>query len=104
MINEKFSNLFGCPVRKEDSKAEQIHYDIGASAQLVLEETLLKMTNHVYEKTKKKNLCLGGGVALNGVANYRILKEDETRDLPVFGNKYWYGYGATYYLNVYFRF
>ena len=75
MINRKFEELFSCPVRKEDSKAEQIHYDIGASAQLVLEEILLKMVRHIHEKTGQKNLCLGGGVALNGVANYKILKE-----------------------------
>ena len=75
MTNDKFAELFGIEPRKEDSKIEQIHYDIGASAQLVLEETLLKMSNYVYKKTKEKNLCLGGGVALNGVANYRILKE-----------------------------
>ena len=75
MTNKNFSDLFGIPPRNHDSKTEQIHYDIGASAQLVLEEILLKMVNHVYEKTKTNNLCLGGGVALNGVANYRILKE-----------------------------
>jgi len=75
MTSKKFEELFGIPVRKKDSKIEQIHYDIGASAQLVLEEILLKMVNHVHKKTSKKNLCLGGGVALNGVANYRILKE-----------------------------
>ena len=75
MINKKFEELFGIPTRKEDSKISQIHYDIGASVQLVLEETLLKMVNHVHKKTGQKNLCLGGGVALNGVANYRILKE-----------------------------
>jgi len=75
MINKKFEELFNCPVRKEDSKFEQIHFDIGASAQKVLEEILLKMVNHVYKNTNKKNLCLGGGVALNGVANTRILKE-----------------------------
>jgi len=75
MINGKFEKLFGVPRRSEDSKTEQIHLDIGASAQLVLEETLLKMANHVYEKTRLKNLCIGGGVALNGVANYRLLKE-----------------------------
>ena len=75
MINKKFENLFGIPVRREDSDIESIHFDIGASAQLVLEEILLKMVNFVYNKTNKKNLCLGGGVALNGVANYRILKE-----------------------------
>ena len=75
MVNGKFEKLFGVPRRTEDSKAEQIHLDIGASAQLVLEEILLKMARHVYEKTNLKNLCLGGGVALNGVANYRLLKE-----------------------------
>ena len=75
MVNEKFQELFGIPRRTEDTKTEQIHLDIGASAQLVLEEVLLKMVNHLYEKTKLSNLCLGGGVALNGVANYRILKE-----------------------------
>jgi len=75
MVNEKFQKLFGIPRRSEDIKTEQIHYDIGASAQKVLEEILLKMANHVYEKTNQKNLCLGGGVALNGVANYRLLKE-----------------------------
>jgi len=75
MINRKFEELFGVPRRTEDSKTEQIHLDIGASAQLVLEEILLKMARHVHERTGLKNLCLGGGVALNGVANYRILKE-----------------------------
>jgi len=75
MINSKFEELFGVTSRKEDSKIEQIHYDIGSSAQLVLEEILLRMVKNVYEKTKQKNLCLGGGVALNGVANSRILKE-----------------------------
>ena len=75
MTNQKFSDLFGIPSRKEDSKAEQIHYDIAASAQLVLEKILLNMTNHVHEKTGMKNLCLGGGVALNGVENYKILKD-----------------------------
>lgn len=75
MTNERFSELFGIKPRKENEKTEQIHYDIGASCQKVLEEILLKMVNHVYKKTKMKNLCLGGGVALNGVANHRILKE-----------------------------
>ena len=75
MTNDLFAKLFGISPRKKDEKAEQIHFDIGASAQKVLEDILLKMVNHVYEKFKMKNLCLGGGVALNGVANYRILKE-----------------------------
>jgi len=83
MTNDKFSELFGIPVRKEDSKAEQIHYDIAASAQKVLEEILLKMVNHVHEKTRQKNLCLGGGVALNGVANSRILNEGPFENIHI---------------------
>ena len=83
MTNQNFSDLFGIPRREEEAKAEQIHYDIAASAQLVLEEILLKMVNHIHQKTKMKNLCLGGGVALNGVANYRILKEGPFENLHI---------------------
>ena len=83
MTNQNFSDLFGIPSRKHDEKAEQIHYDIGASAQSVLEDILLKMVNHVHSKTKMKNLCLGGGVALNGVANYRILKDGPFENLHI---------------------
>jgi len=75
MTNKKFAKLFELNPRKKNEKTEQIHYDIGASVQKVLEEILLKMVRHVNEKTRSKNLCFGGGVALNGVANYRILKE-----------------------------
>ena len=83
MTNQNFSEIFGISPRKHDEKAEQVHYDIGASAQLVLEDILLKMVNHVHKKTKIKNLCLGGGVALNGVANYRILKEGPFENLHI---------------------
>lgn len=83
MTTRKFSELFGMPRRKEDSKIEQIHLDIGASAQLVLEEVLLKMVNYVHKKTKMKNLCFGGGVALNGVANYRLLKEGPFENIHI---------------------
>ena len=83
MTNQNFSNLFGISPRQNGEKMEQIHFDIGASAQLVLEEILLKMVNHVYEKTKMKNLCFGGGVALNGVANNRILKESQFENLHI---------------------
>ena len=83
MTNQNFSDLFGIPRREEKMKAEQVHYDIAASAQLVLEEILLKMVNYVHKKTKMKNLCFGGGVALNGVANYRILKEGPFENLHI---------------------
>jgi len=83
MTNQNFSDLFGISPRKEDSNAEQIHYDIAASAQLVLEDILLRMVNHVYKKTSMKNLCLSGGVALNGVANYKILNDGPFENLHV---------------------
>jgi carbamoyltransferase len=83
MTNDRFAKLFGISPRKKDEKAEQIHFDIGASAQKILEDVLLKMVNHVYEKFKMKNLCLGGGVALNGVANYRILKESSFDNIHI---------------------
>ena len=75
MTNKKFSELFGVLPRKKDEKIEQIHFDLGASIQKVLEEIILKMAKHIHEKTGMKNLCYGGGVALNGVANYRLLQE-----------------------------
>lgn len=75
MTNDNFAELFGTKVRNENSNIEQIHYDIGASAQLVLEEILLKMSFHIHKETKQNNLCIAGGVALNGVANSRLLKE-----------------------------
>ena len=83
MTNKKFSKLFGIERRMEHDEMNQIHYDIGASAQKVLEEILLKMTNFLYEKTNMKNLCLGGGVALNGVANYRLQKESSFDNIHV---------------------
>ena len=75
MTNKKFSDLFGISPKTKNEKTLQIHFDIGASAQKVLEDIILKMVNHIYNKIKMKNLCFGGGVALNGVANYKILKE-----------------------------
>ena len=76
MTNKKFSNLFGQPVRdpKKD-KLTQFHMDIAASVQAVTEEIILRLTKSAAEQFKIKNLCLAGGVALNCVANGKILKE-----------------------------
>ena len=75
MTSKKFSKLFGIEPKTKNEKTLQIHFDIGASAQKVLEDVIMKMVNHIHAKTKMKNICVGGGVALNGVANYKILKE-----------------------------
>jgi carbamoyltransferase len=76
MTNKKFSKLFGKPRR--DSKKDLItkfHMDIAASIQAVTEEIVIKITRNIAEKYNIKNLCLAGGVALNCVANGKILKE-----------------------------
>jgi carbamoyltransferase len=76
MTNDKFDNLFGQKVR--DSKREkltQFHMDIAASIQKVTEDIMIKITKSLKEEFKINNLCLAGGVALNCVANGKILKE-----------------------------
>ena len=83
MTSKKFSKLFGIEPKTKDEKTLQIHFDIGASAQKVLEDIILKMVNHIYSKTKMKNLCIGGGVALNGVANYKIFKESQFENIHI---------------------
>ncbi len=76
MTNNKFSNLFGQPVR--DPKKDLLtnfHMDIASSIQAVTEEVVLRLTRNISKEYKIKNLCLAGGVALNCVANGKILKE-----------------------------
>ena len=76
MTNKKFSDLFGQPVRNpKKDKLTQFHMDIAASVQAVTEEIILRLTKSAAEQFKIKNLCLAGGVALNCVANGKILKE-----------------------------
>ncbi|MBK7378928.1 MAG: carbamoyltransferase [Ignavibacteriales bacterium] len=75
MTNEKFNNLFGGPPREPETNLTQKEMDIARSLQEVTEEIVLKLGNHVYEETGLKNLCLAGGVALNCVANGRLLCE-----------------------------
>ena len=76
MTNDKFSELFGQPVRnpKKDLLTE-FHMNIAASIQSVTEEVVLRITRNIISEYKIKNLCLAGGVALNCVANGKILKE-----------------------------
>ncbi len=76
MTNKKFSDLFDYPVRdpKKDL-LEDFHMDIASSIQAVTEEIVLRLTKNISKDFKIKNLCLAGGVALNCVANGKILKE-----------------------------
>ncbi len=75
MTNEKFNKLFGGPPREPETNLTQKEMDIARSLQEVTEEIVLKLGNHVYKETGLKNLCLAGGVALNCVANGRLLRE-----------------------------
>ncbi|HJP19025.1 MAG TPA: carbamoyltransferase C-terminal domain-containing protein, partial [Nitrospinota bacterium] len=75
MTNQRFSQLFGGSPRKSETPVTKREMDIAASIQEITEEIVLKMANHVYKETKLKNLCLAGGVALNCVANGRVLRE-----------------------------
>ena len=76
MTNEKFNNLFGQKPRNPNKeKIGQFHMDIASSIQKVTEEIMIKLTKSIREEYNIKNLCLAGGVALNCVANGRILKE-----------------------------
>ncbi len=76
MTNKKFENLFGQPARKkEDELLTEFHMDIASSVQAVTEEIVLRLTQDIATEYKVKNLCMAGGVALNCVANGKILKE-----------------------------
>jgi carbamoyltransferase len=74
MTNERFGALFGQPARRAHEPLTQLHMDIAASIQSVLEEAVLRMTRALAKSTGAKNLCLAGGVALNCVANGKVLR------------------------------
>jgi len=83
MTNEKFHRLFGVPPRKPESKLTQKHMDIACSIQEVTEEVVLRMGRHIHKETGQKYLCLAGGVALNCVANGKLLREGLYNDIWV---------------------
>jgi carbamoyltransferase len=75
MTSDKLHRLFGGPPRKPESELTQREMDLAASLQDVTEQVMLRTARHVRRETGMKNLCLAGGVALNCVANGRILRE-----------------------------
>jgi carbamoyltransferase len=81
MTSQKFHQLFGQPPRRAETELNQFYMDVAASVQLVTEELMLAMARHARELTGKDKLCLAGGVALNCVANGRILREGPFKDL-----------------------
>ncbi len=84
MTNDKFAGLFGEPVRRaEDDLLTQFHMDMAASIQAVTEEVVLNLTRALAEEFRIPNLCMAGGVALNCVANGKILRDGAFRDIWV---------------------
>ena len=83
MYTDALPELFGEPPREKESQITSFHKDVARSLQLVLEETLVEKAKYLYEKTGSENLCMAGGVALNCVANARILNESPFRRLFV---------------------
>ncbi|HOK77250.1 MAG TPA: carbamoyltransferase [Verrucomicrobiota bacterium] len=81
MTNDRFHKLFGGPPRRPESMLEQRHMDIAASIQKLTEEVLLRMARMVHAETRMSNLVLAGGVALNCVANGRLLREGPFENL-----------------------
>ena len=73
MTNERFDELFGQPPRDSEESLEQFHMDVAASIQEVTEDIVLKLTRAIATETGQRNLCLAGGVALNCVANGKVL-------------------------------
>ncbi len=75
MTNEKFNGLMGGKPRKPESPLTQKEMDLASSIQAVTEEIVIKLARHIQQTTGEKNLCLAGGVALNCVANGKLLRE-----------------------------
>lgn len=75
MTNAKFDQLFGGPPRKPEDRLDQRHMDLAASVQAVTEEVMLRLSRSLAKETGMRNLCLAGGVALNCVANGKILRD-----------------------------
>jgi carbamoyltransferase len=83
MTNDRFAKLFGHPVRDMEGKMEQFHWDMAASIQKVTEEIVLRMVRDLHARTGMRKLCMAGGVALNCVANGRIVREGPFEELWV---------------------
>jgi carbamoyltransferase len=75
MTNNRFAELFGQPARTPDQLLTSFHMDVAASIQSVLDEAVLRLTRSLASQTGSRNLCLAGGVALNCVANGKVLRD-----------------------------
>ncbi len=81
MTSKKMESLFAQPARKPESELTPFHMDIAASLQAKTEEVIMRLCNELWNETHMSNLCLGGGVALNSVANGKILQKTKFKRL-----------------------
>ena len=81
MTSRKFHNLFGAPPRNREKELTQFHMDLASSIQCVTEDIVIKLARSLQKETGIKNLCLAGGVALNCVANGKLLRENIFNDI-----------------------
>jgi carbamoyltransferase len=81
MTSPKFAALFGQPVRAPEDELTQFHMDMAASVQKVTEEVMLRLTRSLQAETGASNLCLAGGVALNCVANGKVLRDAKFKNI-----------------------
>lgn len=81
MTNDNFSNLFKNEPRTSEGKINQFHMDVASSIQKVLEEIVIKITRNIKKKYNCNNLCLAGGVALNCVANGKIIQDGKFKNV-----------------------
>ncbi|MFS4449713.1 carbamoyltransferase [Maribacter sp. 2307UL18-2] len=83
MYSDSLPKLFGVPARKRESSINQFHKNVAKSLQVVLESILIEKADYLHDKTGSENLCMAGGVALNCVANSKILKNTKFKNLFV---------------------
>jgi carbamoyltransferase len=83
MYSDRLIELFGAPPREPESEILEFHRDVARSVQWVLEEILLDLVTYLHSRVPSRNLCLAGGVALNCVANSRILRDGPFKELFV---------------------
>jgi carbamoyltransferase len=81
MTNDNFSNLFKNEPRTSEGKINQFHMDIASSIQKAIEEIIIKITRNIKQKYNCNNLCLAGGVALNCVANGKIIQDGKFKNV-----------------------
>jgi carbamoyltransferase len=94
MVDDRFCGILGGPPRKPSDPLEQRHMDLAASVQAVTEEVVLRLTRSLSAQTKLENLCLAGGVALNCVANGRVLRDSHFNQIFVQPGRWRRGWSA----------